>query len=156
MSFDNTVAKVATILLRVRLKTVGTKTGLSVPPGVTRGGLSLAHLGSTVVNNQAHIGQFCRLHTSTNIGIYQGKAPTIGDFVYVGPGAVLFGGITVGDRAVIGANAVVNRDVPAGVTVAGSPARVISRSDSFDVMPPWIQSLMNDGPVLDQTDSVRQ
>ena len=40
-------------------------------------------------------------------------------------GSIVFGGITVGDNAIIGANAVVNKPVPAGAVVAGVPARVL-------------------------------
>jgi acetyltransferase-like isoleucine patch superfamily enzyme len=43
----------------------------------------------------------------------------------IGTGAVLLGGVTVGERATVGAGAVVTRDVPAGATVAGNPARLI-------------------------------
>ncbi|MGI3781037.1 MAG: hypothetical protein ACRYG2_09685, partial [Janthinobacterium lividum] len=57
---------------------------------------------------------------------------------YIAPGAVLYGGITVGDRVVIGANAVVGRDVPDGVTVAGAPARVVSQKDSAAMMPSFV------------------
>jgi UDP-2-acetamido-3-amino-2,3-dideoxy-glucuronate N-acetyltransferase len=45
----------------------------------------------------------------------------------IGSGATLMGGITIGENAIIGAGSVVTRDVPAGVTVAGNPARVLSR-----------------------------
>ncbi len=49
----------------------------------------------------------------------------IGDDVWIGHGAVILKGVNVGDRAIIGARAVVTRDVPADTVVAGNPARVI-------------------------------
>jgi len=54
----------------------------------------------------------------------------IGDNVYIGPGAKIFGAITIGDGVAIGANAVVHHDVSSGVTVGGVPARVISKKGS--------------------------
>ena len=65
---------------------------------------------------------------NVNIGANQGsnKAPQIGDNVYIGPGAVIFGDITIADGCYIGANAVVNKDIvePYSVVV-GIPAKVI-------------------------------
>ena len=49
----------------------------------------------------------------------------IEDNVWIGGGAILLPGVTVGDNSVIGAGAVVTRDVPANTVVAGNPARVI-------------------------------
>ena len=49
----------------------------------------------------------------------------IGANCWFGVGTVVTGGVTVGDRAVIGANSVVTRDIPAGVIAAGAPAKVI-------------------------------
>jgi UDP-2-acetamido-3-amino-2,3-dideoxy-glucuronate N-acetyltransferase len=42
----------------------------------------------------------------------------------IGSGATLLGGITIGERAIVGAGSVVTRDVPAGAVVAGNPARI--------------------------------
>ena len=54
------------------------------------------------------------------------RSPTrIGSGVYIGPNAVIQMGVTVGDRAVIGAMAFVNRDVPEGVRAFGCPARAV-------------------------------
>ncbi|MBE7246624.1 MAG: sugar O-acetyltransferase [Actinomycetospora chiangmaiensis] len=56
-------------------------------------------------------------------GVESGLPITIGANVWIGGGALILPGVTVGDDAVIGAGAVVTRDVPAGVTVMGNPAR---------------------------------
>ena len=56
-------------------------------------------------------------------GLEFGRPVRIGCNVWIGGGAILLPGITVGNDAIIGAGSVVTRDVPAGATVAGNPAR---------------------------------
>lgn len=56
-------------------------------------------------------------------GLECGKPVTIGQHVWIGGGAILLPGITVGDGAIIGAGSIVTRDVAPGATVAGNPAR---------------------------------
>jgi len=56
-------------------------------------------------------------------GLEFGRPVRIGCDVWIGGGAILLPGVTVGDGAVIGAGSVVTRDVPAGATVTGNPAR---------------------------------
>jgi acetyltransferase-like isoleucine patch superfamily enzyme len=51
----------------------------------------------------------------------------------IGSGATLLGGITIGERSIVGAGAVVTKDVPPGVIVAGNPARVLRAVDSAPV-----------------------
>lgn len=114
----------------VRLLRDGQRLGLAVPRNVCGPGLSIAHFGGVIINTKSQIGRNCRIHSGTNIGEADGRAPVIGDNVYIGPGAKLVGSIRVGDGAVIGANAVVVKDVPPRVTVGGIPARVISERDS--------------------------
>ncbi len=49
----------------------------------------------------------------------------IGDDVWIGQGAIVLKGVTIGHRSVVGAGAVVTKDVPADVVVAGNPARIV-------------------------------
>jgi maltose O-acetyltransferase len=58
-------------------------------------------------------------------GLEYAEPISIGDDVWLGGGAIVLPGVTIGDRAVVGAGSVVTRAVPADVVVAGNPARVI-------------------------------
>lgn len=61
---------------------------------------------------------------------FTSKGPTrLEDNVWLGANVVVTSGVTIGSRAVVGANSVVTQDVPAGTIVAGSPAKVIRRID---------------------------
>ena len=110
------------------------KLGFTIPRHVFGPGLSIAHWGSIVVHPDVRVGNNCRIHSAVNIGVLNGKCPTIGNNVYIAPGAKLFGGIIVGDNVTIGANAVVNKDVPSNVTVGGIPAKIISDRNSFGLV----------------------
>ena len=114
-----------------RARRIGTKLGFTIPLNVFGPGLSIAHVGTIVVNHGARIGANCRIHVCVNIGTAAGRqsaAPTIGDDCYLAPGAKLFGPIVIGNDVAVGANAVVNRSFPEdGVTLGGVPARIIAR-----------------------------
>lgn len=60
-------------------------------------------------------------------GLESAKPVTIGDDVWIGGRAVVVPGVTIGDRVVVAAGAVVTKDVPDDVLVAGVPARVVRR-----------------------------
>ena len=60
-------------------------------------------------------------------GLEFGRPVRIGRHAWIGGGAIILPGVTIGDDAVIGAGSIVTRDVPAGVTVVGNPARAVSR-----------------------------
>jgi maltose O-acetyltransferase len=61
-----------------------------------------------------------------------GKPVTIGSDVWVGGGAIICPGVTIGDRTVIGAGSVVTKDIPADVFAAGNPCRVIRQLSAAD------------------------
>ncbi len=71
------------------------------------------------------------------------KPISIGNNVWIGENVVVLLGVTIGDGCIIGANSVVNRDIPAGTIAAGSPARVIKTYDYCNKK--WMQnSCIND------------
>ncbi len=99
------------------------------------GGLYIAHPIGTVIAPQ-RIGRNCTIVAAVTIGMRnEWEFPVIGDEVFIGAGARVLGGITVGNRARIGANAVVTRDVPAGATVVGIPARVVKLEEATALSP---------------------
>ena len=129
---------------RLLLKRRSVQTGITISPGVCGPGLSIPHYGSVIMHSEVRVGAFCRIHSATNLGRHEGGAPTLGDFVYIGPGAVIYGDVTVGSHVVIGANAVVGRAVPDNSTAVGIPAKVLPDRPSAEVMPPWIRTYMPD------------
>jgi serine O-acetyltransferase len=100
--------------------------GLTITTADIGPGLFIAHGQATCIA-ALKMGRNCYVHHGVTIGwdYRGGRAPIIGDGVFIGTGAVVLGEITIGDGARIGANAVVLCNVPAGATAVGSPARVI-------------------------------
>ena len=58
-------------------------------------------------------------------GTDQYGVPKIGDYVWIGPGAKIFGKIRIGNNVSIGANAVVSKDIPDNAIVVGNPERIV-------------------------------
>lgn len=89
-----------------------------------------------VLHKRAVIGEGCRIQQNVTIGGTSGKenVPVLGDRVQVGAGAMVLGPIHVGDDAIIGANAVVTKDVPANAVVVGVPAKIIRFREPNDGM----------------------
>lgn len=110
-------------------------TGISFPIGLKIGrGIFISHSGSILINGRCVIGDNCNFAPGTLIG-YGIKdsiegSPIVGNRVFFGPGAKVLGPITIGDDAMIGANAVVNKDVPNMGVAAGVPAKIVSMKGS--------------------------
>ncbi len=119
------------LLLEWKNHRLATRLGLTIPKNVFGPGLCIVHHGTIVVSPAARIGENCRIHPSTSIGEFHG-APQIGNNVYIGPGAKLFGDIRIGDNVAVGANAVVNKSFTGNVTLGGIPAKVISEKTTLD------------------------
>lgn len=84
---------------------------------------------SAIVNTGATVDHECLIGRAVHVapGVRLAGRVTVSEFAFVGIGAVVLQCLAIGERATVGAGAVVLRDVPAGVTVVGVPARPIRR-----------------------------
>lgn len=91
------------------------------------GGLFIQHGFSTVI--AAHnLGRHCHVNQQVTIGYKGDVAPSIGNNVTITCGAKVLGGVSIGDNCIIGANAVVVKNVPDNSTVVGIPAHIIKKN----------------------------
>jgi serine O-acetyltransferase len=99
-------------------------------------GLFIPHAVGITIHIDAKIGENCNLGQHVTIGMGgrgdKKGTPKLGDRVYVGPGACIFGSITIGNDVAIGANAVVTKDLPDNAVAVGVPAKIISYQGSKD------------------------
>lgn len=114
--------------LEYRFKKISIKLGFSIPKNVFGPGLAIPHYGLIVVNSRTSIGKNCRIHVGVNIGASGGKpeAPTIGNNVYIGPGAKIYGNIKIANNIAIAANASVGKSFDEeNIIIGGIPAKKI-------------------------------
>ena len=106
-------------------------TGIEIHPGAKIGpGFFCDHGCGVVIGETVEIGSHCTLFHGVTLGgtgkEKRKRHPTIGDYVYIGHGTTILGPVHIGSKSKIGAQTViVNRDVPEGCTVIGSPAQIV-------------------------------
>lgn len=104
------------------------------------GGLFIEHGFSTIIACR-HIGANCWINQQVTIGYSDAtNCPYIGNNVHIKAGAKVIGNVRIGDDVIIGANAVVVKDVPSHSVVVGVPARIIKVR--CHISDPW-RSIVN-------------
>ncbi|MFH1199002.1 MAG: serine O-acetyltransferase EpsC [Candidatus Omnitrophota bacterium] len=129
-------------------------TGIEIHPGAKIGKrFFIDHGMGVVIGETAIIGDDVLLYQEVTLGgtgLEKGKRhPTIGNNVVIGGGAKVLGNIMIGDNSYIGANAVVNKDVPANSTVVGVPGRITKQDgkridvilDHIHIVDPIMQNI---------------
>lgn len=112
-------------------------TGIEIHPGATIGRrFFIDHGMGVVIGETSVIGDDVLLYHQVTLGGTSldriKRHPTLGNGVLIGMGAKILGPITIGDFCQVGANAVVNKDIPANCTVVGIPGRIV-RQDGMRI-----------------------
>ena len=127
--------------MKFRAYRYGAKCGYSIPLNAFGPGLCLGHLGTIVVNGGAKFGSNVRIQSCVNIGAFsrfnenweKDTAPKFGDNIYIGPGAKIWGPISIGDNTAIGANAIVSKSFEGHCTIVGAN-KILNYEGSIDMI----------------------
>ena len=111
------------------------KYGIAIPEYTVIGpGLFINRFGGVMINGDVVIGANCNITHGAMLGQSNRGAkagsPILGDRVFLAAGSKVIGRVVIGDDAVVGANAVVTKDVPPKGVVGGIPAKLISLDGS--------------------------
>jgi serine O-acetyltransferase len=123
--------KFFSLVYKFLFKLIQILTGIELPcEAIVGRNFVIDHFGGIIVSGYARFGDNCRIRNGVVVGLRRVDepcAPVIGNNVDIGAGAKLLGRITVGDNAIIGANAVVLHDVPENSIAVGVPATITPR-----------------------------
>lgn len=124
-------------VLMLRLKTMERKTHIQIPARTKiGGGFYIGHTGRVIIHPDAVLGSNVNIATGVTVGAEpRGKrrgAPTIGDRVWIGTGAVVVGKVTIGSDVLIAPLSFVNFDVPDHSLVIGNPARILPKENATE------------------------
>lgn len=91
------------------------------------GGLILPHPNGIVIHSKSSVGPNCIIFQQVTLGTSSAGSglPKLGGGVEIGAGAKILGPVTIGDHAIVGANAVVVDDIPEAAIAVGIPARIV-------------------------------
>ena len=123
------------IIYRALYRKIRNNYGIELPYTVELGRrVIIEHQGAIVIHGNCVVGNDCIIRQGVTLGNryldHPFDAPKLGKQVNIGAGAKIFGDVTIGDRANIGANAVVLCNIPVAATAVGIPAKVIKYQDS--------------------------
>lgn len=109
--------------LSIRYKQMSVKTGIQIEINTFGKGLGLFHYGSIVVNGSACFGDYCVIQSDVNIS----AGVRGGNEIYIAPGAKILENVQISDHVIIGANAVVSKNInESNTSWGGVPAKKIS------------------------------
>ena len=129
------ISKLIKKYLLIKYEYLSQKYNFHIPINTIEEGLCIIHTGPIYINKNTKIGKYLRIHPMTTIGKNIGPnngCPTIKNNVWIGPGARIYGNITIGNNVVIGTNSVVNKSFNDNITIAGSPAKIINKKGYQD------------------------
>ena len=98
-------------------------------------GLFINHFSGIFIHDKVKLGKDCTVSQGVTVGVKYGmndKGPKIGDEVKISAGAKVIGDINIGSKVIIGANAVVTKDLPSNCVAVGVPAKVVKEINSED------------------------
>ena len=120
---------IRSLFYKIRLRRLQTKYGIYIPLNTCEKGLWIAHLAPVFINPNCEIGPDVYLYPFCGAVAkgFSNEAPKLGKGVVLCMGSVIIGGITIADDVVVGANAVVTKNITEkNISVAGAPAQKIT------------------------------